>query len=103
MSAEKNKKMGKRVKIVADEHECRRCLTCQLVCSLSHEYVLNPSRSRIKIGETFEQGGDFITPIEFSDECDECGLCVTFCPYGSLSRGNLPLRRELKKRGNTEI
>lgn len=95
--------MGKRKLIVADEKECRRCLTCQLVCSLKHEHVLNPSKSRIRIGETFERGGNFITPIEFSDACDECGLCVAFCPYGSLSSRKLEFPRESKKRESTEI
>ncbi len=76
--------MSKR-EIRADQEQCRKCLICQLVCSTRHESSFNPSKARIKIGATVKRDGKYINEISFSDNCDGCGLCVTYCPYGALS------------------
>lgn len=72
--------------IIADPAECCGCLTCQLVCSLRFYQILSPAMSRIRIGKPAKQGGGYVTEVSFTDDCNECGLCVRYCPYGALSR-----------------
>lgn len=70
--------------IIVNQEECRRCLICQLVCSLSNYSSFNPAKARIKIGLTDKKGGRYITPIDFTEDCTGCGLCVNYCFYGAL-------------------
>ncbi len=60
---------------------CTGCLNCQLVCSFFHEGECNPSLSRV----TQQACGDGFRAV-FSVDCDECGRCADFCPYGAMSR-----------------
>jgi ferredoxin len=59
---------------------------CQLVCSVHQEGSFNPAQAKIKIGLTQRKNGKYFTPISFTDECVECGLCVSYCYYGALTR-----------------
>ncbi len=72
--------------IIADPAECRGCLTCQLVCSLRFYQTLSPAMSMIRIGKPVKQGAGYMTAVSFTDDCDQCGLCVKYCSYGALSR-----------------
>lgn len=68
-------------KIRAIPEACSGCLMCQLACSFAFTKSYNPSQSRILIEEV-----DAISPfkITFTDECNDCGLCVKYCFYGAL-------------------
>ncbi len=72
--------------IVARPEECRRCLICQLVCSLAYDGAANPAKARIRIGRTVKRGDGFYTMISFTEDCNGCGLCTRHCAYGALSR-----------------
>jgi Fe-S-cluster-containing hydrogenase component 2 len=70
-------------KILMINHEkCTGCRLCELVCSVSHEGVSNPSRSRINIIK-WEAEGLYI-PMS----CQQCedAPCMTICPVKAISR-----------------
>jgi Fe-S-cluster-containing hydrogenase component 2 len=68
-------------KITAIPEACSGCLICQLACSFAFTKSYNPSKSRILIEEV-----DATEPfrISFTEECNDCGLCVRYCFYGAL-------------------
>jgi Fe-S-cluster-containing hydrogenase component 2 len=70
------------IPILTDPERCAGCLNCQLRCSLRATGRFNPAEARIKVDLT---NSGFKYVISFTDECDGCGLCVQFCPYGALS------------------
>ena len=72
--------------IVVDQTKCRRCLICQLVCSLRYHQALNPAKARIQIGLPARNVDECTTEITFTDECNDCGLCAVYCVYGALKR-----------------
>jgi len=61
---------------------CTGCLICQLRCSFRFERAFNPSRAYIKVLRT--NNGDDEFEVSFTEECDNCGICARFCPYGAL-------------------
>ena len=70
-------------KILMINHEkCTGCRLCELVCSVSHDGVSNPSRSRINIIK-WEAEGLYI-PMS----CQQCedAPCMTICPVKAISR-----------------
>ena len=70
-------------KILMINHEkCTGCRLCELVCSVSHEGVSNPTRSRINIIK-WEAEGLYI-PMS----CQQCedAPCMTICPVKAISR-----------------
>jgi len=75
--------------IKADAARCTGCLICELRCSLRFEKAFNPSKAAIVIRRLVK--GDNEYEISFTDSCDNCGICVRYCPYGALAQG--------KKRG----
>lgn len=64
--------------------KCTGCRQCELVCSVAHEGVSNPSRSRINIVK-WESEGLYI-PIT----CQQCedAPCITICPVKAIYRDN---------------
>jgi len=68
-------------KIRIDVQKCAQCLLCQLMCSFIHTGSFNISQSRIHIDVSERQ-------IDFSDECDQCGICTHYCGYGALVMEN---------------
>ena len=70
-------------KILMINHEkCTGCRLCELVCSVSHDGVSNPTRSRINIIK-WEAEGLYI-PMS----CQQCedAPCMTICPVKAISR-----------------
>jgi Fe-S-cluster-containing hydrogenase component 2 len=70
-------------KILMINHEkCTGCRLCEIVCSVFHEGVSNPSRSRINIIK-WEAEGLYI-PMS----CQQCedAPCMTICPVKAISR-----------------
>jgi len=70
-------------KILMINHEkCTGCRLCELVCSVSHDGVSNPARSRINIIK-WEAEGLYI-PMS----CQQCedAPCMTICPVKAISR-----------------
>ena len=62
--------------------KCTGCRQCELVCSVSHEGVSNPSKSRINIVK-WESEGLYI-PVS----CQQCedAPCMTICPVNAIQR-----------------
>jgi len=67
--------------IIHFTESCTGCRTCQLLCSLKNEGECNPSLSRIVL-----QADGLRLTATFTEECDECGICARYCPYGALER-----------------
>jgi Fe-S-cluster-containing hydrogenase component 2 len=62
--------------------KCTGCRQCELVCSVSHEGVSNPSKSRINVVK-WESEGLYI-PMS----CQQCedAPCQSICPVKAISR-----------------
>lgn len=70
-------------KVLLIHHEkCTGCRLCELVCSVSHEGVSNPSRSRINVVK-WESEGLYI-PVS----CQQCedAPCKAACPVKAIER-----------------
>jgi len=68
--------------LVIDYEKCTGCRLCELVCSVKHEGVSNPARSRIKVVK-WEWEGLYI-PMS----CQQCvsAPCQAVCPVKAISR-----------------
>jgi NAD-dependent dihydropyrimidine dehydrogenase PreA subunit len=60
---------------------CTGCRLCQLACSELYTRAFNPSAARIQVDVS---GAD--CSIRFTEECNECGVCVDYCFYGALQK-----------------
>lgn len=97
--------------LTIDYEKCTGCRLCELVCSVFHEGVSNPARSRINIIK-WESEGLYIPvscqqcedapckaacPVKAIDRdealncitvdydtCIGCRLCVAVCPFGAM-------------------
>ena len=72
--------------IIVDLARCAGCHTCELRCSLRWEGAFVPARAKVSI-RRLVGNKDHEFDISFSDECDLCGICARYCPYGALTRG----------------
>lgn len=70
--------------ITVDPAKCTGCRICQLRCSLRLEKAFSLSRARISIQRLVNQDTEY--SISFTNECDACGICARYCPYGALVR-----------------
>ena len=69
-------------KIVADPDKCTGCWLCAIRCSFAYTGLFNPLMARIKVLRPVTGPCE----ISFTEECNNCGLCVTSCKYGALER-----------------
>lgn len=73
-------------KILVTNHEkCTGCRLCEMVCSVMHTGVNNPTRSRIHVIKWPMEG--FELPM-LCQQCEEAP-CITICPKDALSRDPL--------------
>jgi formate dehydrogenase beta subunit len=75
--------------MVVEETKCTSCFVCQLVCSLRFEGAFDASKAAISILPVTKSDGGVDIRISFHDKCDNCGLCVRYCPFGALARNHL--------------
>lgn len=61
--------------------KCTGCRICELVCSLKHDGVCNPTKSRIKV----ERRSVALDIPTVCIQCDE-RYCIASCPQGALSQ-----------------
>lgn len=68
--------------ILVEQDKCTGCRLCEMVCSVKHEGVSNPSRARIHLVRWFMEGFDM--PMI----CQQCleAPCIAVCPKDALSR-----------------
>ncbi|MDP2662596.1 MAG: 4Fe-4S dicluster domain-containing protein [Dehalococcoidia bacterium] len=66
-----------------DREGCTGRRSCEIVCSLSHEHVVNPDKARISIRRRYEES------LYIPFLCHNCANpdCVAVCPTGALSHG----------------
>jgi anaerobic carbon-monoxide dehydrogenase iron sulfur subunit len=70
-------------KVLAINYEkCTGCRLCELVCSVKHDGVSNPDRSRIKVIKWESQG------LYIPMSCQQCqdAPCMIVCPVKAISR-----------------
>ena len=68
--------------LVVDHEKCTGCRLCEMVCSVKHTGVSNPTRSRIHVIKWPMEG------FELPMLCQQCedAPCVAVCPKDALSR-----------------
>jgi carbon-monoxide dehydrogenase iron sulfur subunit len=69
------------MRLLVYKDKCTGCRLCTLVCSLKHEGICNPAKSRIRVERQS-------VAVDLPIVCRQCEKppCVTACPYGALSR-----------------
>lgn len=80
--------------LVIDQEKCTGCRQCELVCSVFHTGVSNPSRSRIRVAK-WEHVGLYL-PMT----CQHCEtpFCTEVCPTKACHRDLENLRVIIDKR-----
>ena len=68
--------------LMVDYEKCTGCRLCELVCSVMHDGVSNPIRSRIKIIKWESEG--LYVPIS-CQQCDDAP-CMNVCPVKAILR-----------------
>ncbi|MFC1867485.1 4Fe-4S dicluster domain-containing protein [Thermodesulfobacteriota bacterium] len=65
-----------------DYQKCTGCRTCEMVCSVKHDGVTNPMRSRIKVMKWEAEG--LYVPMS----CQQCqdAPCMNVCPVKAIYR-----------------
>ena len=73
--------MPKRI-MITDPEKCTGCRLCELVCSVRHNGVSNPSLARIHIVKWDNEG--FYMPMH----CQHCrnAPCIAACPRNAISQ-----------------
>jgi len=68
--------------LMIDYEKCTGCRLCEMVCSVIHEGVSNPARSRIKVVK-WEWEGRYVPML-----CQQClsAPCQVVCPVKAISR-----------------
>ena len=63
---------------------CKGCRICELVCSFVHVGEFNPTRSRIRVIRTEDEGIPYVAPV-LCQQC-EAPVCMDVCPVGAIYR-----------------
>jgi len=68
--------------LMIDYQKCTGCRLCELVCSVKHDMVSNPARSRIKVIKWESEG--LYVPVS----CQQCedAPCMNICPVKAIFR-----------------
>jgi carbon-monoxide dehydrogenase iron sulfur subunit len=77
--------MHKNTKVLKIDYEkCTGCRTCEQVCVLKHDGVINPMRSRIRVVKWDMEG------LYIPMSCQQCqdAPCMVGCPVGAISRND---------------
>jgi Fe-S-cluster-containing hydrogenase component 2 len=77
--------MLKNTKVLKIDYEkCTGCRTCEQVCALKHDGVINPMRSRIRVVKWDMEG------LYIPMSCQQCqdAPCMVGCPVGAISRND---------------
>lgn len=82
---------GKAKALIVNHEKCTGCRRCEMVCSVYHENVLNPTKARIKV-EKWEWEGLYI-PMA----CRQCvdAPCMNVCPVKAISRDEAAAKVEI--------
>lgn len=70
------------MRLHADPQSCSGCRSCEVVCSLKHERMVQPRLARLRIDKDEERGGD--TPVVCL-QCDDAP-CAAACPVECIQR-----------------
>ena len=68
----------------ADSSKCAGCMVCMLRCSLKETGMFQPCSARLVVRRLVDAPHEF--EVAFTSDCDACGICSAFCPYGALHR-----------------
>ncbi|MBW1672561.1 MAG: FAD-dependent oxidoreductase [Deltaproteobacteria bacterium] len=71
--------------VVIDVNQCCGCFICELRCSMRKVGEFNLGKANIEVRRQVDKEYEF--SVSLTEECDNCGLCVRYCPYGTLTRG----------------
>ncbi len=74
--------------LLSDPKKCNGCRLCLAACSLFHEGVCNPERSRIRVIEMDENGHY----LPFACQHCEDAPCTLACPKEAISRDSEMVR-----------
>jgi len=97
--------------LLSDPQKCTGCGLCRMACSLSHEGVCSPQRSRVRVIELSDDGhylplacqhcddapclascpkkaiyrdSDLVRTVIDYNLCVGCRMCVHACPFGAM-------------------
>jgi hypothetical protein len=73
--------------IIVDMTKCNGCMTCAMRCCLRVDKFFDPLRAQLKIQKVNRPETHYT--VTFTDKCDNCGICVRYCPYWALTRGKM--------------
>jgi len=73
--------MAKKI-MITDPEKCTGCRLCEIVCSVKHNGVSNPTLARIHVVKWDNEG--FYLPMR----CQQCqdAPCLAICPKGAIYR-----------------
>jgi anaerobic carbon-monoxide dehydrogenase iron sulfur subunit len=71
-------------RVTVDVEKCVGCRICEMACSLHNSGECNPSRARIFVVRSEDDGALTTVPV-LCQQCED-PLCVAMCPATALSR-----------------
>lgn len=68
--------------ITIEVDKCVGCMTCVLRCASRIDDTMAEEKAKIRVHPMLERANDLI----FTEDCEVCGICARYCPYGALRR-----------------